>query len=76
MRISSTNALWVVDVATQTCVDGPIELNGGGPVCEEPENMVISPDDSTLYIACAEGSDSAVISVDTTNFVITKLQPI
>ena len=59
------NTLWVVDVASQTCVEGPINLDPVGPAvdCDNPENMVISPDDSTLYITCDDGDD--VVSVDT-----------
>ncbi len=63
-------ALYVVDVATQMVISGPIDLDPSPPFCDEPENMVISADDSTLYITCA---GSEVISVDTTTFAITQI---
>ena len=62
--------LYVVDVATQTIISGPIDLDPSPPNCDEPENMVISPDDRTLYITCA---GSQVISVDTATFAITQI---
>ena len=46
---------------------GPIGL----PTCDEPENMVISPDDVFLYITCAGFSGSEVIRVATSGFAIT-----
>jgi CSLREA domain-containing protein len=63
----SDGDLYVVDVATRTVTGGPIDLSA---FCNEPENMVISPDDSTLYITCA---GSSVIQVDTTTFAITQI---
>ncbi len=66
----SGDDLFVVDVATQTVVGVPINLDPSPPDCSEPENMVISPDDSTLYITCA---GSSVISVNTTTFAITQI---
>jgi DNA-binding beta-propeller fold protein YncE len=62
------DTLWVVDVASQDC-DGPIELDDSTS-CSGPENMVISPDDSTLYITCA---GSSVISVDTNSFDVDQI---
>jgi len=64
------STLFVVDVATQTCVIGPIELDNG-TTCEGAENMVISPDDSTLYITCEDSS--TVVSVATTGFAVTDI---
>ncbi len=62
--------LFVVDVATQTCVVGPIDLDDSTS-CDFPENMVISPDDSTLYITCEDGPE--VISVDTASFDVDQI---
>jgi DNA-binding beta-propeller fold protein YncE len=64
---SSDGDLYVVDVATRTVVEGPIDLS---QFCDEPENAVISPDDRFVYISCASGSGSA-IRVDTSDFSIT-----
>ncbi|MFQ5737531.1 MAG: IPTL-CTERM sorting domain-containing protein [Acidobacteriota bacterium] len=63
----SGEELFVVDVATLSVSAGPIDISAD---CSEPENMVISPDDLTLYIACAAGS-SSVIAVDTSTFAVT-----
>ena len=63
----SGNDLYEVDVGTETVTAGPIDL----PTCDEPENMVISPDDAYLYITCAGGSGSEVLRVATTGFDIT-----
>lgn len=66
---SSDGDLYVVDVATMTVTAGPIDLSA---FCDEPENMVISPDDAFLYITCATGSGS-VIRVATAGFAITSI---
>ena len=56
---SSDGDLYIVDVASRMVTAGPIDLSAG---CDEPENMVISPDDAFLYITCA---GSSVIRVAT-----------
>ena len=60
--------LYVVDVASEMVTDGPIDLSA---TCDEPENMVISPDDAFLYITCAGFSGSNAIRVATAGFAIT-----
>ena len=60
--------LYVVDVASETVTAGPIDLSSD---CDEPENMVISPDDAFLYITCAGFSNSTAIRVATAGFAIT-----
>jgi len=62
--------LYVVDVATEMVIAGPIELDDTTD-CDHPENMVITPDDSTLYITCEDGN--TVVSVATTGFAVTDI---
>lgn len=66
---STEGELYVVDVATRSVTAGPIRIDEleGMEICDEPENMVISPDDRFLYIACA---GDTVIRVDTSTFSI------
>lgn len=64
----SGDELFVVDVASETVIAGPIDLSA---TCGEPENMVISPDDAFLYITCGDFSGSNVIRVATAGFAIT-----
>jgi len=65
----NSDALYVVDVASETVTGGPIDISAS---CAEPENMVISPDDVYLYITCASGSGQ-VIRVATSGFAITTI---
>lgn len=64
---SSDGDLYVVNVTSRTVTDGPIDLSSD---CDEPENIVISPDDAFLYISCAGNS---VIRVATSGFAIFKI---
>jgi len=64
------DSLYVVDVASLTVTNGPIDLSPGPPYCSEPENMVISPDDKYLYITCA---GSEVIKVTISGFTVTQI---
>jgi YVTN family beta-propeller protein len=60
----SGDALYVVDAASRTVTAGPIGLTG----CSEPENMVLSPDDTTLWVTCTGDS---VVKVATSGFAVT-----
>ena len=73
---SSGGDLYVIDVASQTVTNGPITLTPAvGPGCDEPESMLISPDDRFLYITCPLGTDN-IVRVDTqTAFSITEIDP-
>src|SRR3989338_480443 len=64
----SSSDLYVIDVGTMVPY-GPIDLSD---YCDEPENMVISPDDVYLYITCASGG-GAVIRVATSDFAISTI---
>ena len=65
----SDGDLYVVDVATRTVTTGPIDLTS---VCDEPESMLISPDDRFLYITCTGVS---IIRVTISGFALMTIDP-